>query len=113
MPLRRLVLISVFALVFGGCGQEDVRDGAERELHDRTELLRAEVERRADALGESVRARRERIVARIEAVLGDLEQIIPEARVTRPEVQRAPESRTSRNSSRASSRTSTPTGRAR
>ncbi|MBA2361570.1 MAG: neutral zinc metallopeptidase [Actinobacteria bacterium] len=88
MPHRQLILISVLALALTGCGQEDVRADAERELRERTEQIRADVERRADALGESVRARRERIVARIEEVLGDLEQIIPEARVTRPEVQR-------------------------
>ncbi len=75
-------------LVLSGCGQESLRGDAERALRERTAQVRADVQRRADALGDTIRARRNRIVARIEAVLGDLRQIIPEARATRPEVQR-------------------------
>lgn len=87
MPLRRvLVLMSV--LVLASCGQQNLRDDAARQFRERTAQVRADVERRAEAFSKTVRARRKRIVARIEAVLGDLQQIIPAARVTRPEVQR-------------------------
>ncbi len=86
MRLRLSLLLSV--LVLSGCGQENLRGDAERAVRERTAQVRADVQRRADALGDTIRARRRRIVARIEAVLGDLRQIIPEARVTRPEVQR-------------------------
>ena len=88
---RRLtvLLLAVFALA--GCGAQDVEDEAraraERVRAD-AERVRADIERRADAVGDDVRRRRERITARIREVLGDLKQIIPEAPVTRPEVQR-------------------------
>ena len=84
MPLRRLLLVLLPVLSLAGCGGEELGDRA----RERADEVRADLERRADELGDEVRARRERIVARIEEVLGDLRQIIPEAPVTRPEVQR-------------------------
>ena len=88
MPLRRLLLVLLPALLLGGCGGDDLSARAEQEVRDRAERIRTDVERRADDLSAEVRKRRERIIARVEKVLGDLEGIIPEAPVTRPEVQR-------------------------
>ncbi len=86
--LRRLVPVLLAATLLAGCGEEDLGARAEQEVRERAERIRTDVERRADELTAEVRERRERIIARVEEVIGDLEQIIPEAPVTRPEVQR-------------------------
>ncbi|MCW3010333.1 MAG: hypothetical protein JWO90_737 [Solirubrobacterales bacterium] len=90
MPFRRLLLLLLpaCALALGGCGDADLGARAEEEVRERADRIRTDVERRADAVGDDLRARRDRIIARVEEVLGDLEQIIPAAPVTRPEVQR-------------------------
>jgi len=91
VALRRLLLVLLPALALAGCGSQDLNDRArqraERVRQD-VEQRASELEGRANALSKEVRARRKRIVARVEKVLGDLQQIIPEAPVTRPEVQR-------------------------
>jgi predicted metalloprotease len=88
VSFRRLLLVLLPALALGGCGSEDISSRAEQEVRDRADRIRTDVERRAERLSEEVRERRERIIARVEEVLGDLERIVPEAPVTRPEVQR-------------------------
>lgn len=88
MPLRRLLLALFLALTLGGCGGSGMSDQTADELRKRTDSVRADVVRRANDLGNEVRTRRKRLVARIEKVLGDLRQIIPAAAATRPEVQR-------------------------
>lgn len=88
MPLRRLLLAVLPVAALAGCGSEELNTRAEQEVRDRSAQVREDVERRADRLSDRLRERRERIVARIEEVIGDLEQIIPEAPVTQPEVQR-------------------------
>lgn len=85
MPLRRLLLVLLPLLALGGCGGGvDLRQQAQ----DRAEKVRTDLERRANKISKDVRTRRKRIVARVEKVIGDLKQIVPEAPVTRPEVQR-------------------------
>jgi predicted metalloprotease len=77
--MRRLtVLLTVLLLGVApaGCGEGDaVRDDLERRAEDLREDVRAEV-----------RERTERVRARIREVLGQIEQAIPEARRTDPEV---------------------------
>ncbi len=84
MVFRRLLLLLLPVVALAGCGSDELSERAQ----ERAEEVRGDVERRAGELSDEVRVRRARIVARIEKVLGDLEQIIPEAPVTRPEVQR-------------------------
>ena len=82
-PLR-LLLALLIVPALAGCGDQTLQERA----RERADEVRADVERRTDGLREEVRARRERIVDRIEQVIGDLQQMIPAAPVTRPEVQR-------------------------
>jgi predicted metalloprotease len=77
LPRRSVTsLLAVVALVLAlaGCGTPD------------SEEVRAEVEARADRLRAEVERRRDRIRARIEEVLGQLEQVIPRAERTSPQV---------------------------
>ena len=62
-------------LALAGCGSEDVERVRDRAAEKAREL-RAEF-----------RERRDRLRKRIRAVLGEIEQAIPEATFTRPEVQ--------------------------
>ena len=70
--LAALLAAVLLAVPLAGCGERDE--------------VREDLERRAERLREDVRERTERVRARIREVLGEIEQAIPEARRTDPEV---------------------------
>jgi predicted metalloprotease len=76
IALLALVLLATFAAT--GCGQADPAT-----LKDQ---VRSEVQQRAQRVRKDVRGRRDRIRKRIQDVLGQLEQAIPEAQTTSPRV---------------------------
>jgi uncharacterized protein len=84
VPARRLLPVLLFVLALAGCGSADLQQQAQ----DRADQVRTDVARRADDIRKEIRTRRQRIIARVEKVIGDLKQIVPAAPVTRPEVQR-------------------------
>lgn len=84
VPLRRLLLVLLPLLALSGCGSVDLQQQAQ----DRAEKVRTDLERRASKISRDVRARRERIIAQVNKVIGDLKQAVPAAPTTRPEVQR-------------------------
>ena len=74
--LRRLVALLLLLLAAAGCGAEDrvdqIADDARQELREQRDSLRAEVRRLRD---------------RIDEFIGQLEQVVPRAQRTSPEVE--------------------------
>ncbi len=77
---RRILLALACALALGGCVSEDDVDQAREDLEKRYERARGDVEA-------EYRRQRDRIRGRVKEVLAQLEQVIPEAGGTSPEVQ--------------------------
>jgi predicted metalloprotease len=79
--LRRLFpLLVVCSLLLGACDVEQEVDEARTKLEQRTERLRRDAQR-------EYRERRDKIKGRVQEYLAQLEQAIPEAEGTSPEVQ--------------------------
>lgn len=93
-----LLLALLAALTAAGCGKADVeqelreaRDRAEQELRDVRERAEREIDevreaadRRIDDARAQLRETRDQIAARVEQVIGSLEQIVPQAPTTLP-----------------------------
>ena len=77
---RQLLLLAACALAVGGCVLEEEVDKAREDIEQRYERARADVKR-------EYREQRDKIRGRVDEVLGQLEQIVPEAGGTSPEVQ--------------------------
>jgi hypothetical protein len=72
-------IVACTIAVLAGCAAEDGIDDAREQLAERTEKLRRDVER-------EYREQRDRIEGRVQEYLAQLEQAIPEAEGTSPEV---------------------------
>ena len=77
---RRIIAAVVCALALGGCVSQDDVDQARDDLERRYERARGDVQA-------EYRRQRDRIRGRVREVLAQIEQVIPEADGTSPEVQ--------------------------